>query len=409
MNRLVIFLGLAIHITTAFSQTKTEGLIETASDNGLHKIALHHELTSYAQNDLRDIRIWDENNNQVPYFIEVSKTTIAASNFESIPTISRSKVNDTSSTYIFKNPKKELKQLAIHLSNYRGTKRYQLLGSNNQKDWFGISENDRLRNLSNPQKTSVYKLIEFPLCAYKYLKITFDDLHSLPVNIIALGTSSQKVSNPVFNEIPLKGFAIEKIKKEKKTKCILSFEHPFSIDKITFKINEPVRYKRKATIYVSSTRTVNNKEEKYYHRISSLFLDSNTENEFLIYNLSKNEMVIEIENEDNPELIISKIKCFQKASYLIADLEKGKKYSITSGDNTLKKPSYDISYFKNQVKADLPILKINSITHLDASKKEKAASPYWQQPWFMWLCIGIAGLLVLLFIPSLIKDLKQAK
>ncbi len=409
MNKFLIILAFILPITTLFSQIKTEGFVETVPDNGLHKIALHHELTAYAKNNLNNVRIWDEENKQVPYFIEVSKTTITASNFEASAIISRSKITDTSTTYIIKNPKKELNQLVIHLSNYQGTKRYKLLGSNNQKDWYGITENNRLRNLSDTQSTSIYKLIDFPLCAYSYLKITFDDLYSLPINIIEIGTSSQKVNTPVFNEISTESFTTENLSDQKKSTCILSFKHPFKIDKISFEINAPVRYKRRAIVYAPSTKIVNQQEEKIYKKIAAFYLDSTTDNTFFIENFWAKDMRIEIENEDNPELLISKIKCFQKASFLIADLIQGKKYRITSGDYSLKKPKYDISFFKNQVKKDLPVLNIENIKHVDTTMKEKTITPYWQKAWFMWLCIGFAGLLVLLFIPSLIKDLKQAK
>lgn len=406
MNKLILFLGLFLSSISLFSQIKTEGIIDAVSESGLYKIILDHQLKSYAQKDLRDIRILDSQKRQVPYFITESKAEIQSSNFNAAAIISTSKIIDTSSTYIFKNPKASINTVVLHIANYQGVKRYSILGSDNQKDWFGVSENKALKSLTNDTKTSIYKLIGFPLCDYKYLKIKFNDRQSLPLNLLAIGTHKQKISAPVFNEISTKSIRFETLEKVQKTKIYISFQHPEHIDKLNFNITAPKHYKRNFSIYAPYIRTINGKEEKYLRQISSFTINSNTTNDFLLYNFFGKELIIEIENEDNPELAINKIRCSQKASYLIADLQKGEEYTITNGDPTLKKPKYDISYFKNEVTEELPILKINTIIYTNTPKDTVTETAYWQQPWFMWLCIGITGILILLIVPSLIKDLK---
>ena len=68
----------------AFGQDSTvEGEINAVKENGLHRIRVPHNLRSYAATDLRDLRIWDAKDGQVPYYMESvgSYSKIKVSNF----------------------------------------------------------------------------------------------------------------------------------------------------------------------------------------------------------------------------------------------------------------------------------------------------------------------------------------
>ena len=76
--------------------------------------------------------------------------------------------------------------MVFTIANYSGSKTYNLSGSNNQKQWFGLVNKGYLYNLQNAENTSVEKVVSFPLCEYKYLKIDFNDSNSLPINVLKL-------------------------------------------------------------------------------------------------------------------------------------------------------------------------------------------------------------------------------
>ena len=176
-----IKLFLMLCVTMAFGQEhKVEGQINTVKETGLYRIAVPQKVRSYAAKNMRDIRVLDAQGHQVPYFLQEAKAykNIEVSDFTEFDIKSKTRIADSTATYIFKNPDKTIKQAVFLIANYQGSKRYKLEGSNNQKDWFGIVNSGQLDQLNHPKQTSVYKVINFPLCSYKYLKVVFIDCFS---------------------------------------------------------------------------------------------------------------------------------------------------------------------------------------------------------------------------------------
>lgn len=121
------------------------------------------------------------------------------------------------------------------------------------------------------------------------------------------------------------------------------------------------------------------------------------------------EIFMEIENQDSPPLKIDTLHFLQRPLYVVASLDPKEKYTITAGDQTLTTPNYDISDFKNRVSEDLPLVQILSVTQHAPVVKEKANLSFWQQPWFMWGCIGLATVMIVFFTFHLLKELKQGE
>jgi len=405
MKKLVKLLAL-FSIAAVFGQQNTTANIQLATTKGLHKIKLPHTVRSFANEDLRDLRILDATKNQVPYFITKGNTKVQASDFRKFEIINKSQIADTSSTYIFKNEEKQISQIVIHIANYNGGKRYSILGSNNNTSWFGLTNNQYISNLDSSQNTTIYKVVNFPLNSYKYLKIIFNDKNSLPINVLNIGKSIRQISTVTIEKIPVEKIEYSKLAKQKKTKINIRFSNSEIIDKIAFNVNAPEFYRRSATIYYLITKEKNHKEITHKQIIRRFTLNSESSNDFEINNFFGNELFIEIDNQDNPELEISKLEFFQNSLYAIADLKAEENYTISVGDKKLKKPNYDIAYFKNKVSEELPTLTINNINHKSKVVLKKELS-FWQKPWFMWLCIGLATLFIGYVISGLVKDMKQ--
>jgi hypothetical protein len=63
--------------------------------------------------------------------------------------------------------------------------------------------------------------------------------------------------------------------------------------------------------------------------------------------------------------------------------------------------------FKNSIDNNLTKAKIYDIQQVDYQQTRLKNESIWQQPWFMWLCIGFGGIIVAFFTRSLIKDVKK--
>ena len=406
-----IKLFIMLFAVMAFGQKHTvEGEIHAVKEAGLHRIPVPHNLRSYATRNLRDIRIWDTKGNQVPYFIQpaMSYKSTKVSDFTEFPVISSARITDSIATYIFQNPDKTIKQAVFLIANYQGTKSYRLEGSNDQNQWFGIVNNGKLDQLSHPKETSVYKVINFPLCAYKYLKVVFNDKQSLPINLLKIGKATAETVTimPIaMDKIPVKAIAFSE--ENKKTEIHINFDRLEVINEIRIDIAGPELYSRNATLYAIREREVKRNIESYKQVLTTFSIRSDKDLVFDISTITEKELYLEIENKDNPKLQINSIQFMQEPLYLVAALNAQNTYKVTAGNTALNVPDYDISEVTNTLKSNLPIAEISSVTYVQAKTKEKAEISFWQQPWFMWCCIGLAALIISYYAFNLIKDLNK--
>ncbi|MDN3667239.1 hypothetical protein ACFFU1_06620 [Algibacter miyuki] len=398
-------------VTMAFGQKHTvEGEIKPVTEAGLHHIPVPYNFRTHATADLRDLRILDTQGNQVPYFLKsvTAFKTTQVSDFTEYAVISSSRVTDSTSTYIFENPDKAIKQAVFLIANYQGNKSYKLEGSNNKTKWFGIVNNGQLNNLSHPEDTQVYKVINFPLGAYRYLKVVFNDKHSLPINLLKIGkvSAEKETISPIkMDDIPVK--TISYSEENKKTLVHITFERPEVIHQMKLNITEPALYSRNATLYTLKSREEKHNKETYKNFIATLSIRSDNDLVFNIPTTVEGELYLEIDNKDNPKLEISSISFMQKPVYMVAALKPQTTYRVTAGDKALNFPDYDISEVANTLKNMLPTATITSINTVKQTGKAVAEISFWQQPWFMWCCIGVAALIIAFYASNLIKDLNK--
>jgi hypothetical protein len=390
-----------------YAQQDTNAKVSRVTEDGLHEIKLPNSIRSFSNKDLSDLRIIDNNGIEVPYFIRKKNRTISTNEFIAFDIISRTVVKDTSSTIIFKNPYSSIQEIIVSIGNYAGSKTFSISGSNDQQQWFGLINSTRLNNLHDSENTSINKRISLPLCSYSYLKIDFNDLNSLPINVLKIGASTNQISSQKLQNIKIKSKTIIEDRTEKKTQIHIVFEHKEYLNQVEFKIASPVLFNRSASIYKISSREAQNKTDRYKEYLARFHLNSNTDNIFDLSELFENNIYIDIENNDNSPLVFDGLRFLQEPIYIIADLKANENYHIKTGDKNMKAPHYDITYFKNTISTILPQAKITNVLRNGKSQKENQTQSFWQKPLFMWLSIALAGIAIIYITSSLVKDLKK--
>ncbi|MBF4517473.1 hypothetical protein IRZ71_14000 [Flavobacterium sp. ANB] len=404
LNSLFILLFLT---NLSFAQFQTTGKIKEVAENGFHEIVLSPEIRSYSKQDLSDIRIFNAKGIEVPYFIQSNSETLL-STFEEYTIVSKTVSPKKSTSVIVAIPSvKNNNQLSLFIANADVVKNYSISGSNDQTEWFGISNSQTLDNLNSSSETSVVKTISYPLSTYKYLKIDFDDRKTLPINILKVGNFNAQLQKNILQEIKPEKFVRTELTSQKQTEIHFLFDAPQIINQIAFKISEPTFYKRNAIIYKKVKQQIKHKSEIYDEEIVSFELNSNTKNIFTIPEIFEKDFYLKIENKDNQPLTISSVKYSQKPVSVIVDLNANEKYSLKTGNKNLNEPEYDLSDFKNSITGKLPQTNIYEIKQIVSSKNQAEKKSFWQQGWFMWLCIVLGGITILYFTASLVKDLKE--
>jgi len=404
LNKFIVMLLAANGL---LAQHKTTAKIETVKENGLHKIVVPAEIRSFSKEELGDFRILDAKGIEVPYYILQENTETNSSSFSECKIRSKTTIPKSKTILIFENPKAQIDEIVLSITNSDVTKSYSISGSNDQKEWYGLVNNALLKDLDNKETTSVYKTIPLPLTSYRYLKIEWNDKKTLPINVLKIGFYNTKTSSTKVEEVFAKNTRIQQIPAEKKTRIYIDFNRPQIVNQIGFTITSPNLFQRNAQLYAHKKKPMNQKSAPFPEEIFTFELSSNTKNTFTIPQLFEKECFIEIENQDNPPLTLGKIQFFQNQIAVIADLKANEKYTITTGNPKRNSPEYDLENFKKNTNSNLPEAKIYDIKNLNSKKTSPQNQSFWQQSWFMWLCIILGGIAVLYFTSSLVKDMKN--
>lgn len=401
------FLALLFIVNLSFGQYQTSAKLKKVTQNGFNEIILSPEVRSFSKQDLSDIRLFDSKGNEVPYFFQ-SNNAVSSNTFEEYNIVSKTVYPKKSTSIVIEIPSnKHNNQLSLFIANSDVEKKYSISGSDDQKEWFGISDSQTLYDLNSRSETSVVKTISYPLSTYRYLKIDFDDKKTLPINVLKVGNFNSKLQKSALQEIFPKQSITTEISSEKETQIRVLFNAPQVINEISFGISKPTYYKRTAILYRKIKRETKRKSQIIEEEITSFELNSNATNTFVFPEIFEKEFYIKIQNHDNQPLSISKIKYFQKPIYIIADLNANENYILKTGNKNLSEPEYDLSNFKNNIVVNLPQTTLYDIQHKTTVKTAEVNKSFWQQSWFMWLCIILGGITILFFTASLIKDLKS--
>jgi len=398
---LLFFLGC---MSFGFSQNHT-ATFENIQQDGFHKVLVSPEIRSASADNLNYFRIFDGKKREVSYVV-FQDEKMQTYRFEKLKIISKNTIKDSLTAVILENYKtKNNQELVLLLSNTKLNKTYNVSGSNDGKEWFGLVANQLLSDLHSSSETFVEKILSVPSNKYAFLKIDFNDKNSLPVNILDVGFyvgKQNETEKTLLNDFE---YTIAENLKEKKTNITFKSLEKQRIDEISFIINDTY-FSRNAAILVQKTRKIKKRIEKYNAEIATIYLNSNASTTFQCNDLFVNEFRIEIDNQDNQPLQISKIKLYQKPIYIIADFKTNERYTVVL-DSTFSKPSYDLSGFVKSFSVGIPMATIANLESKSSDNENTSDESFWQSKTFMWICILFGIAIIGYFAIGLLKDMKE--
>lgn len=387
-----------------FSQSHKAAISDVEKD-GFHRIIISPEVRSASQDNANYLRILDKSKKEVPFALFYDSNDVP-SFFHKLNVLSKTTSKDSiTSILISVNDLKDITELSLQISNTKINKSYSISGSNNQQDWFGLVSNQILSDLSNENETSVRKKILIPKNNYKFLRLDFNNKKSLPINVLEIGFYEAK-EKPT-ESIGLTDFQCQIGEDKKRKKTIITFlSYNFQrVDGISFDVKTKL-FLRSTHVFVNETRKVKKRKENFKQEISSFNLTSNTPNTFYFNDFFQKEFIIEIDNQDNQPLEISKIKVFQNIISVVADLKANEKYEVII-DTTLSEPKYDLANFTQNISEELPKATISELQKLDDKSKNETEKSFWQKPIFLWSTILLTLLVLAYFVFSMLKDVEK--
>lgn len=399
---LTVLLLLTVQIILGQERSAT---LQTLGGSGFHRIAISPEMRSASGNNLDHLRIFDSKKNEVPY--RIFQKANSTKTYQSFEIVSKNAVsNKFTDVVILNKDLGKINKISLKIANTDVEKRFSISGSNDEKEWFGLVDHQFINNLSDANSTFVVREFSFPTNQYKFLKFTFIDKNSLPVNVLEAGSEALLKSS--FTPVSLGSFTqITNEKKETKQTIIrIEFQEPQVVDVLKFEIAAPNYFLRNATVSVPQTRTYKRRTENYSEVVSNFQLKSKMENTVLLPSVFAKEFVITIENQDNPLLKIDDITLYQNPVSVLADLNQNEKYSVAINPDW-KTPHYDLESLGIDLNQNFPEAKVGTLSKISKKKNVEAEKTFWQNPLFMWICIVVAIAIIGFFAIGLVKDMNK--
>ncbi|TFF37133.1 DUF3999 family protein [Mucilaginibacter psychrotolerans] len=344
-SKLLLSMLLMVAGTGAFAQrAKYMAELPQPAASGFYHIALPPQILAKANAGLSDVRITGPNGTTVPYLfgesLPIDKGTDVFVPFKQVGQVKQ----DTVTTFIVQNAAEStsIGQLVLKLRNMDVERRVILAGSDDLKNWYAIKEDITLTKAGDDAHSKgVYEqLLSFPSSNYNFYRIRVNNLRRDPVAIIEAGIyRSQMIEKPAY--WPLEGLRFGQKDSAKVSRVFIKLADNYRVDRLWLSLAGAKYYQRAMRVYEVKGR--------YRNLLSETFITSSDETS-LSLSAKTNLLALEIDNEDNAPLKVTKVAAFQLQQSLIAYLDAGKNYQLGFGDTTAVTPNYDLRFFADSVK-----------------------------------------------------------
>jgi hypothetical protein len=398
--RKCIFFILALLITNfVYTQNqKYKADLPDIDSTGFYKILLTPSVTGRSEHGLADIRIMDKAGKETPFITRSAEAEFVEKDFREYPIAAKLKGADEQTHVIINNDKREkLDHLLLFIKNTQAQRMVTLSGGEDTTSWYVIKENLLLENyFNNSTDGSFIQSITFPPVDYRFLKITILGKGVLPVNFMKTGVYKEQYKSGNMVKLPPPAFTVFD-SSDKRTYVNITFHEPFPVSKLKLNIRGPKFYNRDVTAYIGTT---------VGSPVAHYSLSSNQE-PVLSLNVKAKQLLLVIENNDNPPLSILAIDAWQLSKYLLAYLQQESNYSLLFGDSLATSPAYDLSFFADSIPGNIAEISPLGIQRINANivrQDEKGSKVF-----LLWTVI-IAVLALLIYASyKIVGDVEKKK
>jgi hypothetical protein len=409
MTRVNFLIAASILNLSAVGQQRIHTASVTPVEHtGLYRIRISAEWRSSMSRDFHDVRLLDSNGTEIPFVVASEPVMRPESGFEEYPVISQKHKKTFTEIIVENTMRNKISNITFDFNNSDASKYCAVEGSDDMQRWYSVSAMQELSLGYNRDQTHTYKSIYFPLSSYRYFRLLIEDWTAEPLKLNKAGYYKSSVVAGHLDTIRIL-YTITK-NNDKKTRITIHPENNI-IERIDLEITAPRLYSRYAKLVTEKEKKRRHHlPEKYYENLGEFELRSDRPLHIETNGINEKDLILEIENKDNPPLEIKTISFLQLRAYLIADLISGKRYTLNWGDRNLKYPDYDLGEFITMVPQLLPETSMGEVKILVNEKKsapEYRQRSFFESRTFMWLCIFTGAVIVGYFSFVLLRDMSR--
>jgi hypothetical protein len=276
----------------------------------------------------------------------------------------------------------------------------EIEGSNDLTSWYVIDDSYRLVGVQNEFKSFKSNEIYLTNLRYRYYKIKFK--HQQKTDLKGL-TAFQKNTVP-FSLVNYSVQSQKSIIKNKKSIIYINLKNNVPIYKLSLNRSDSVYFHRYVTVKYISDSVLTPKGYVFsYDFIWSGYIHSQQNNDIFCNNVKAKNIVITIENEDNPAVNFKKINLYGLPFAIVFNAQNLNDYFLFYGNPSLLKPNYDLQYFKAQIPKHLNTLTLQNEELLQNIVPENKSD----YNLLLYLVLGIIVIVLLFFSFKMLKESKN--
>lgn len=394
MNRVILLLFVA---TSGFGQSfKGEATISATEADGFYRIPLSPRVTRHLNSDFSNIRIIKSSGGEVPFILQEEFPVQYTEEFRSYEIVEQKITRKCCTHLLLHNPYDQpINNIHLSIKNADVVKTLTVLGSDDKENWFALREDLLLSPVRNPDQTYQIKIIDFPLSNYSYYRIEIDDSTSAPLNILGAGYyKAYAESKETFTEVPVHPFVTDSVD-QKRTFIEMRFDTAQYLDKLEITMTGFPYFLRRANLLQKKYRTTKKGDTvSYYNNLLSFQVSSKQSSVIDLKKLKASQLLLEIENDDNPSLQLGSLHTYQMNRYLTAWLKKDEHYTLSIGADDLASPVYDIGSFQDKIPSSPPLLSVAAVKIFQEAEPEPSKT-FFTNPMIIWgaivLVIAVLG------------------
>ncbi len=404
MRWIIVKIFVFSFIYTRGQTFKAEAALPAVEKDNFYRIVISPRISTHLNDILSDIRIYDKKGLEVPYILQQELPNYYHENFIEYEILAKDSKPGCCTSLLLRNAKKNpINNIHLKIKNADAWREASLLGSDDQNKWFTIKDYFTLSAPDGFQDTEEIKLVGFPWSNYEFYLLKINDSTLAPLNILQAGYYEAETSAGKFTELPVRLHASDSTL-QRKTYVRLSLGSLQFIDKLEVVVSGVKYYRRNATLFEKRIRISKSGERsEYYNPIKNFELTSGRTAIVELFGVRAQELLVEIENEDNPPLTISGVKAFQLNRYLTGWLNRDEQYVLKFGEPDLAPPVYDLTFFKDSIPAKSDILEAGEIKFLQKVSKE-TPDTFFTSKTIIWVAIGLVTVVLGIMSVKLVRE-----
>lgn len=372
---------------TAIAQGPTwTAPLPAVTRSGVYAVMLGPEWMGLSRMDLGDIRLLDSTGMEVPYLLREQALT-RASAFVPFPLL-RNEVMPKATVIELERPAdRQVQDLEIWVRPADVKKSVRITGSDERSHWYMVKDEQVVAQGARGDPPHQVLSVQVPRSDYRYYRITLNDSLTPPMRVLGVGRFKDEA--PVRRFAPSIPLQLSQKDTARTTTVHVTSPNALGFDRLRFAVSDTITFHRKGELRVWHSRVMEEGRRKRTVRasetVATFTIASDLAPVIDLPTTRADTFDLVIFNGDDRPLHFTRLEALASEHLLIAKLEPGMPYRLTTGDAERLAPQYDIAHFAKELEAPLDTLSPGAPTAIPA---QVAAGPGFDpSKWWVWAAI----------------------